>query len=154
MVHKNSLKLFSSASILPNTINTLYSYSVQFSSVARSYPTLCNPTNRSTPGLPVHHQLLEFTQTHVHRVSDAILLAGCFPNLTALGPFSLLPSFLPFLLLSFFPFFQFGGCGTFLRWANTKSRLWVESEMCTNLQVKMSRCCVYEISSPEEEVDL
>ena len=46
--------------------------SVQFSSVAQSCPTLCDPTNRSTPGLPVHHQLPEFTQTHVHRVSDAI----------------------------------------------------------------------------------
>ena len=44
----------------------------QFSSVTQSCPTLCNPMNRSTPGLPVHHQLLEFTQTHVHRVSDAI----------------------------------------------------------------------------------
>ena len=47
------------------------SYSVQFSSVAQSCPTLCDPMNRST-GLPVHHHLLEFTQTHVHRVSDAI----------------------------------------------------------------------------------
>ena len=46
--------------------------SVQFSSVAQSCPTLCDPMNRSTPGLPVHHQLLEFTQTHVHRVSDTI----------------------------------------------------------------------------------
>ena len=46
--------------------------SVQFSSVAQSSPTLCDPMNRGTPGLPVHHQLLEFTQTHVHRVSDAI----------------------------------------------------------------------------------
>ena len=46
--------------------------SVQFSSVAQSCPTLCDPMNCSTPGLPVHHQLLEFTQTHVHRVSDAI----------------------------------------------------------------------------------
>ena len=46
--------------------------SVQFSSVAQSCPTLCNPMNRSTPGLPVHHQLPEFTQTHVHRVGDAI----------------------------------------------------------------------------------
>ena len=44
----------------------------QFSSVAQSCPTLCNPMNRSTPGLPVHHQLLEFTQTHVHLVGDAI----------------------------------------------------------------------------------
>ena len=42
------------------------------SSVAQSCPTLCDPTNRSTPGLPVHHQLPEFTQTHVHRVGDAI----------------------------------------------------------------------------------
>ena len=46
--------------------------SVQFSSVAQSCPTLCDPINCSTPGLPVHHQLPEFTQTHVHRVSDAI----------------------------------------------------------------------------------
>ena len=46
--------------------------SVQFSSVAQSCPTLCDPMNRSTPGLPVHHQLPEFTQTHVYRVSDAI----------------------------------------------------------------------------------
>ena len=46
--------------------------SVQFSSVAELCPTLCNPMNGSTPGLPVHHQLLEFTQTHVHRVSDAL----------------------------------------------------------------------------------
>ena len=46
--------------------------SVQFSSVAQSCLTLCNPMNRSMPGLPVHHQLLDFTQTHVHRVSDAI----------------------------------------------------------------------------------
>ena len=43
--------------------------SVQFSSVAQSCPTPCDPVNRSTPGLPVHHQLPEFTQTHVHRVS-------------------------------------------------------------------------------------
>ena len=46
--------------------------SVQSSSVAQSCPTLCDLMNRSTPGLPVHYQLLEFTQTHVHRVSDAI----------------------------------------------------------------------------------
>ena len=44
----------------------------QFSSVAQSCPTLCGPMNHSTPGLPVHHKLSEFTQTHVHRVSDAI----------------------------------------------------------------------------------
>ena len=45
---------------------------VQFSSVTQSCLTLCDPMNRSTPGLPVHHQLPEFTQTHVHCVSDAI----------------------------------------------------------------------------------
>ena len=47
-------------------------HSVQFSSVAQLCPTLCNPVNRSTPGLSVHHQLPEFTQTHVHWVGDAI----------------------------------------------------------------------------------
>jgi len=45
---------------------------VQFSLVAQSCPTLGDPMNCSTPGLPVHHQLLEFTQTHVHQVGDAI----------------------------------------------------------------------------------
>ena len=44
----------------------------QFSSVSQSCLTPCDPTNRSTPGLPIHHQLVESTQTHVHRVSDAI----------------------------------------------------------------------------------
>ena len=46
--------------------------SVQYSSVAQSCPTLCDPMNHSMPGLAVHHQLPEFNQTHVHRVSDAI----------------------------------------------------------------------------------
>ena len=46
--------------------------SVQFSSVTQSCPTLCYPMNHSMPGLPVHHHLPEFTQTHVHRVCDAI----------------------------------------------------------------------------------
>ena len=45
---------------------------IHIRSVAQSCPNLCNPMNHSTPGLPVHHQLLEFTQTHVHRVGDAI----------------------------------------------------------------------------------
>ena len=45
---------------------------IQFNSVAQLCPTLCDTMNRSTPGLPVHHQLPEFTQTHVHGVSDAI----------------------------------------------------------------------------------
>ena len=57
-------------------MSLLYSFSsVQFSSVAQSRPTLCNPMNCSTPGLPVHPHLPEFTQTHVYRVSDAIQLS-------------------------------------------------------------------------------
>ena len=52
--------------------NKLKKFSVHFSSVAQSCPTLYDPMNHSTPGLPVQHQLPEFTQTHVHRVSDAI----------------------------------------------------------------------------------
>ena len=48
------------------------SASFEFSSVTQSCPTLCDPMNHSTPGLPVHQQLPEFTETHVHRVSDAI----------------------------------------------------------------------------------
>ena len=53
---------------------SLYSriFSFSFSSVSQSCPTLCDPMIHSTPGLPVHHQFPEFTQTHVHRVSDAI----------------------------------------------------------------------------------
>ena len=49
-----------------------HSNSVQFSSVTQPCLTFCNPMDCSTPGLPVHHQLLEFAQTHVHQVSDAI----------------------------------------------------------------------------------
>ena len=60
--------------------------SVQFFSVTQSCPTLCDPMNCSTPGLHVHHQLLEFTQTHVHRVSDAIQ-----PSHPLLSPLLLLP---------------------------------------------------------------
>ena len=52
--------------------NSSYTTSDQITSVAQSCPTLCDPMNHSTPGLPVHHQLPEFTQTHVHRVTDAI----------------------------------------------------------------------------------
>ena len=49
-----------------------FSFNSQFSSVAQSCLTLCDPMNRSMPGLPVHHKLPEFTQTHAHRVGDAI----------------------------------------------------------------------------------
>ena len=72
-----------------------YAYSFQFISVAHLCSTLCNPMDCSTPGLPVHHQLLEFTHTHVHRVSDAIQpshpLSSPFPptlNLSNIRVFS------------------------------------------------------------------
>ena len=55
---------------------------IQFSSVTQSCPTLCDPMNCSMPGLPVHHQLPEFAQTHVHRVGDAIQ-----PSHPLLSPF-------------------------------------------------------------------
>ena len=58
--------------LLPYHIHRNYSVNYQFSLVAHSCPTLCDPVNRSTPGLRVHHQFSEITQTHVHRVSDAI----------------------------------------------------------------------------------
>ena len=63
--------------------------SVQFSSVAQSCLTLCDPMDCSMPGLPVHHQLPEFTQTHVHWVGDAIQLSD------PLSPLLLLPSIFP-----------------------------------------------------------
>ena len=62
----------SAAQGLKSSKGELWFYINQFSSVAHSCPTLFDPMNHSTPGLPVHHQLLEFTQTHVHLVDDAI----------------------------------------------------------------------------------
>ena len=73
----NKIQSFYHRQNVPNNL-------VQFSSVAQSRPTLCDPMNRSTPGLPVHHQLLEFTQTHVHRaISPSVV------------PFSSCPQSLP-----------------------------------------------------------
>ena len=66
----------------------------QFSSVAQSCPTLCDPMNCSMPGLPVYHQLPEFTQTHVHRVGDAIQPSHPCRPLYVLP--SIFPSFWPF----------------------------------------------------------
>ena len=66
-----SIRVFSNESALLIRWPKYWS-SVQFSSVAQSCPTLRDPMNHNTPGLPVHHQLPEFTQTHIHRVSDAI----------------------------------------------------------------------------------
>ena len=62
---------------------------VQVSSVAQSCPTLCNPMNRSTPGLSVHHQLPKSTQTHVHQVGDTMQPSH------PLSPLLLLPSIFP-----------------------------------------------------------
>ena len=78
--------------------------SVQFSSVAQSCLTLCNPMDCSKPGFPVHHQLLEFTQTQVHRVSDAT------QHLILCPPLLLLPSVFP--SISVFPI----GSALHIRW--------------------------------------
>ena len=75
-------------------LNGLSWQSIQFSLVAQSCPTLCNSLNRSTPGLPVHHQFPEFTKTHVHWVGDAIqpsypvvCFSSCPQSLPASGSF-------------------------------------------------------------------
>ena len=81
-LHRNLLKMMQA------TRMTFEVSSVQFSSVAQSCLTLCNLMNRSTPGLPVHHHVPEFTQTHVHRVSDATHISF------SVNPFSC-PHFLP-----------------------------------------------------------
>ena len=59
---------------------------VQFSSVTQSCPTLCDPMKCHMPGLPVHHQLPEFTQTHVHRVRDAIQPSHPLSSLSPTAP--------------------------------------------------------------------
>ena len=78
----------------------LVKYQFQFSSVAQSCLTLCDPMNRSMPGLPVHHQLLEFTQTHVHWAGDAIQpshpvipFSFCLQSFPASGSFLMSPLF-------------------------------------------------------------
>ena len=81
-----TLKAFSRFSI--TSFFFFFHFSLQFSSVTLSCPTLCDPMNRSTPGFPVHHQLPEFTQTHVHWVSDAIQPSHplSFPSFPAPNP--------------------------------------------------------------------
>ena len=78
--------------------------SLQFSSVAQSCPTLCDPMNLSTPGLPVYHQLLEFTQTHVHWVGDAIQPSHPLSShhLILCHPLLLLPASRSFQMSQFF----------------------------------------------------
>ena len=80
-----NLKYDTNELILQNRLS-----SVQCSSVAQSCLTLCDPMNRSTPGLPVHHQLPEFTETRVHRVSD-----GHPAISSSVVPFSSCPQSLP-----------------------------------------------------------
>ena len=64
----------------------IYIYIHQFSSVAQSCPTLCDPMNRSMPGLPVHYQFPEFTQTHVHQIGDAIQPSHPLSSPSSLAP--------------------------------------------------------------------
>ena len=68
---------------------SITSHSVQFGSIFQLCLTLCNPMNHSMPGLPVHHQLLEFTQTHVHQVGDAIQPSHPLSSLSPPAPKSL-----------------------------------------------------------------
>ena len=90
MFSKSPCSFFHTVIFFHHSSTASFITSVQFSSVAQFCPTLCDPMNRSTPGLPVHHQLLEFTQTHVHRVGDAIQ-----PSHPLFVPFSSCPQSLP-----------------------------------------------------------
>ena len=65
--------------VLPNSFDDSKILFSPFSSVAHLCPTLCNPTDCSMPGFPMHHQILELAQTHVHQVSDGILLPCVIP---------------------------------------------------------------------------
>ena len=79
--------LYFSTLLVNNTLNKLVIHeSAQFSAVAQSRLTLYNPMDCSSPGFPVHHQLLEPTQTHVHRVGDAIQPSHPLLSLLLLPP--------------------------------------------------------------------
>ena len=73
---------YSTCKLYTNFFFTLsfHFWCLMFSSVTQSCPTLCDPMNHSTPGLPVHHKLSEFTQTHAHQVGDAIQLSHPLPS--------------------------------------------------------------------------
>ena len=109
---------------------------IPFSSVAQSFPTLCDPMNRSTPGLPVHHKLLEFTQTHVHQVGDAIQPSH------PLFPLLLLPPITPSIrVFSMSQLFAWGGQSTgvsaLASFLPKKSQVWSPSEWteCPKLKI-------------------
>ena len=78
---------------VPRTLPLRKDSSVQFSSAAQSCPALSDPTDCSTPGLPVHHQLPESTQTHVHWISDVIRPSSVIPFSSNLQPFPASGSF-------------------------------------------------------------
>ena len=79
--------LMTSIPYMEHSLVMVKGHSVHFSSFTQSCPTLCNPMKCSTPGFPVHHQLPEFTPTHIHRVSDAIQ-----PSHPLLSPFPPAPN--------------------------------------------------------------
>ena len=108
----------------PRTLTTCDIQSHQFSSVPQSCQTLCNPMDCSTPGFPVHHQLLEFAQTHVHRVGDAIqpshplsspfLLPSIFPSIRVFSNESVLHiRWSQYWSFSFSPFNEYSGLISF-----------------------------------------
>ena len=106
----------------------MISFYNQFSSVTQSCPTLCDPMNRSTPGLPVHHHLREFTQTHVHQVSDAIQ-----PSHPSVVPFSSCSQSLP--ASESFPMSQlFALVITFLPRSKCLLILWLQSPSAVILE--------------------
>ena len=99
----------------------------QFSSVTQSCLTLCDPMNRSTPGLPVHHQILEFTQTHVYRVRDAIQPSHPLLSPSPLCPQSLQHQSFPKSLL-FTGRYQSTGVSASASFPPNKSQGWSSSE--------------------------
>ena len=108
-----------------NSMSSLWvELSVQFSSVTQSCPTLCDPMNRSTPGLPVHQ---EFTQTHVHRVRDAIQPSHPLSSLLLLPP--ILPASESFPLSQLFAWGgQSTGVSAIASFLPKKSQGWSPSE--------------------------
>ena len=102
--------------------------SVQFSSVSQSCPTLCDPMNCSTPGLPVHHQHPEFTQTHVHRVGDAIQ-----PSHPLSSPSPLAPS--PSQHQSLFPHLNISGY-----WKRRLFSHWAYFMVISKKSITVHRC--------------
>ena len=111
-----------------------------FSSVAQSCPTLCDPMNRSMPGLPVHHQLPEFNQTHIHWVSDATQPSQS----SVIVPFSSCPQSLP--ASESFPMsqlFTWGGPSTgvsaLASFLPKKSQGWSPSEWTGWISLRVSK---------------